>query len=253
MKTITKFACFIIFAISLLSCNASSDESIETTDSGLGEVSTPTANAGIDRVVKLATEIVLDGSQSSDPDGKSLSYKWRITSKPDGSEIDLKLDNSANPSFTPNTKGSFVFTLEVSNGTKTDNDSVKIIANDQEDLKPTLLLESFGENQYQVVLLSPDEYQSVGLVGVQNIGIKCIGFSDLIGLNLYSPAAKGFNDFQSISFSDLDGKRKNAGMNLHLYSFKCSQPPEFKPGNSASITYDNLAPVVGKENIQFLD
>ena len=39
---------------------------------------TPLANAGPDQVIEAGEEVILDGSQSSDPDGDTLIYHWDI-------------------------------------------------------------------------------------------------------------------------------------------------------------------------------
>src|SRR6185369_5861699 len=47
----------------------------------------PKADAGEDQKVDVNTEAKLDGSKSSDEDGKIASYKWEQT---DGPQVDLK-------------------------------------------------------------------------------------------------------------------------------------------------------------------
>src|SRR5206468_11320370 len=47
----------------------------------------PKADAGDDQKVQVNTEVKLDGSKSSDEDGKIVSYKWEQT---DGPKVDLK-------------------------------------------------------------------------------------------------------------------------------------------------------------------
>jgi lysophospholipase L1-like esterase len=58
----------------------------------------PEADAGADQTdVKETTEVTLDGSGSSDPDGTIDSYEWTQT---DGTTVQLANDNTATPSFT---------------------------------------------------------------------------------------------------------------------------------------------------------
>jgi predicted phosphodiesterase len=58
----------------------------------------PIANAGLDQIVKPKTTVMLNGSQSTDPDGTILqSYKWEQTSGP---TVTLNPTNTAIASFT---------------------------------------------------------------------------------------------------------------------------------------------------------
>ncbi len=81
----------------------------------------PIANAGQDQQTYTGNTIQLDGSNSSDEDGDSLSYSWSITSTPIGSNAQLVNANALMPSVTPDMEGTYVFSLIVNDGT---NDSV---------------------------------------------------------------------------------------------------------------------------------
>jgi chitinase len=56
----------------------------------------PVANGGDDQIVSANTEVTLDGSKSSDEDGKLASYKWEQT---DGPKVDIKHSDEAKASF----------------------------------------------------------------------------------------------------------------------------------------------------------
>ena len=56
----------------------------------------PVANGGDDQTVSANTEVTLDGSKSSDEDGKLVSYKWEQT---DGPKVDIKDSDEAKASF----------------------------------------------------------------------------------------------------------------------------------------------------------
>jgi K319L-like, PKD domain/Bacterial Ig domain/Calcineurin-like phosphoesterase len=56
----------------------------------------PVANGGDDQTVSANTEVTLDGSKSSDEDGKLVSYKWEQT---DGPKVDIKDSGEAKASF----------------------------------------------------------------------------------------------------------------------------------------------------------
>lgn len=93
----------------------------------------PVAKAGEDQYVNERTEIQLDGSASSDPDGDALSYRWEQTGGP--SKVTFDDDRKAKPTITfpmlapnqVNVSGTspVELTLTVSDGEKTATDIVE--------------------------------------------------------------------------------------------------------------------------------
>jgi YVTN family beta-propeller protein len=88
----------------------------------------PNADAGSDQSVNSNEVVQLDGSNSSDPNGSSLTYFWNQTSGP---EITLSDPTSPNPTFVApetNEKTDLVFQLTVTNeeGTSSEPDEVII-------------------------------------------------------------------------------------------------------------------------------
>ncbi|MDO8843283.1 MAG: hypothetical protein Q7U98_05780 [Methylicorpusculum sp.] len=83
----------------------------------------PVANAGADRVVRIASQVHLDGSLSYDPQPgpDSLSYNWIQTV---GTAVTLVGAHQSNPSFIPTRPGNYTFKLTVSNGTNAGYDEV---------------------------------------------------------------------------------------------------------------------------------
>lgn len=80
----------------------------------------PTADAGADISIMATakkTQITLDGSKSFDPDGDALTFKWKLNG-----EL-ISEDAVYTSSFD---KGSYVFTLEVSDGIDTATDTVNV-------------------------------------------------------------------------------------------------------------------------------
>ena len=61
---------------------------------------TPIADAGADQMVNiLAGSVALDGSGSYDPEGRNLSYSWRIVYQPAGSAVSFSNHDTSNTTF----------------------------------------------------------------------------------------------------------------------------------------------------------
>lgn len=61
----------------------------------------------------LGTEVTLRGSASTDADGDTLSYAWSVDARPAGSTALLSAGNVADPRFTADQEGSYIFRLRV--------------------------------------------------------------------------------------------------------------------------------------------
>ena len=70
-------------------------------------------------VAETCTELILDGSASTAPEGTSLTYEWELVSAPSGSSLtskDLTDSTGITTGLTPDEAGTYVFTLTVYNG-----------------------------------------------------------------------------------------------------------------------------------------
>jgi len=74
----------------------------------------PVADAGLDRVSPVPSQVRLNGTGSYDPDViDELIYTWKQL---EGPQIDLQNNNTASPFFDCNEQGSYVFELVISDG-----------------------------------------------------------------------------------------------------------------------------------------
>ncbi|MCF7805485.1 MAG: hypothetical protein K9N46_08965 [Candidatus Marinimicrobia bacterium] len=90
--------------------------------------SSPVAVAGSDQEASIGETVLLDGSNSMDPDGDTLNYQWELLSKPDASEANIENSTSVAASFVADTRGSYQVKLTVSDGTDSDNDALSVTA-----------------------------------------------------------------------------------------------------------------------------
>jgi len=84
------------------------------TDQSASTGQPPTASAGTDQAATTGNLVTLDGTSSSDPDGSSLTYYWSQSS---GTTVSLSSTTSSQPTFTPSSADTYVFSLVVDDGT----------------------------------------------------------------------------------------------------------------------------------------
>ena len=97
---------------------AQAEDTVKVTVESVNHV--PLAEAGNPQTINLTPtlglKVTLDGSNSSDLDGNTLSYIWSQISGP---SVSLTGSNTATPSFTPGTAGTYIFELKVYDGKDT--------------------------------------------------------------------------------------------------------------------------------------
>ena len=88
----------------------------------------PIANAGPDQLdVSMGTPVALDGTASSDPAGRPLTFAWKFVVRPAGSAATLVNPASATPSFTPDRNGRYEVRVTVKAGGEAATDTVVVI------------------------------------------------------------------------------------------------------------------------------
>src|SRR5437870_5703640 len=79
------------------------------------KVQPPVAGATAPQTVNVGTVVQLDGSSSSDPQGRQLAYIWDLLLLPPGSAATLNNPQSVNPSFRADVAGKYQVRLVVQN------------------------------------------------------------------------------------------------------------------------------------------
>jgi len=90
------------------------------------ENSPPVADAGEDGEAQVGDAVQLDGFGSYDDDGEMLSFNWKFTSKPVISNAVLYNATMAAPYFIADVAGDYTISLNVSDGSESDDDAVNI-------------------------------------------------------------------------------------------------------------------------------
>lgn len=83
----------------------------------------PIADAGDDLEAHVGDLVVLDGSDSYDPDGDTITYEWTQVS---GADVELTGADGSAPTFAALEASELIFELEVSDGQEASTDQVKV-------------------------------------------------------------------------------------------------------------------------------
>lgn len=95
---------------------------------GTSQNQPPTAEVTVrSSSVNVGSQVLLDGSSSSDPNEDSLHFNWSLRT-PSNSSASLSDASAEQPTFTPDILGDYTATLEVSDGTATTSDEVTVTA-----------------------------------------------------------------------------------------------------------------------------
>jgi hypothetical protein len=106
----------------------------------------PVANAGADQTVQAGTNVTLNGSGSTDPDGDPLAFQWTQTG---GDAVVLSNGTAANATFlAPNAATTLTFELRVSDnlGSDTDTTTVTVTTTPPPANTPKLYVANFAFN-----------------------------------------------------------------------------------------------------------
>jgi len=102
-------------------------DAVDTATDATNEAPTAEATVASSQPFSVNDPVQLDGTGSSDPDNDELSYEWTLDT-PSESNASLEGPNTVDPTFTPDVKGTYTATLEVSDGEDTDTDDASVMA-----------------------------------------------------------------------------------------------------------------------------
>lgn len=94
----------------------------------LDQNTAPSAVATASASVIVGATVTLNGSSSSDADGDNLTFSWTMLSQPSGSGASLTGASASTATFEADAIGTYVFELQVSDGTDTAADTVQVMA-----------------------------------------------------------------------------------------------------------------------------
>jgi len=128
----------------ILSLTVSNGVASNTADVTISTSSVPpVANAGPNQFVNIGSTVQLDGSGSTDLNGKLLSYHWTMISLPPNSAATLSDPNAVKPTFTADLPGTYQVQLVVNDGYNNSAPSTVAITTNP----PTVPMAFAGQNR----------------------------------------------------------------------------------------------------------
>ncbi|MFY8021669.1 MAG: glycosyl hydrolase [Bacteroidia bacterium] len=107
--------------------------------------SQPIAHAGENKLIELpSSTVLLDASKSSSGGGPALTYLWKQVYGPDIANINNP--NASSTTVSGLAEGVYLFQLNVSNGTYSDQDEVYVIVSTSNNVLPKISINSPGSN-----------------------------------------------------------------------------------------------------------
>jgi Flp pilus assembly protein TadD len=137
----------------------------------------PVAGSGPDLTVNVGDLVILDGSNSSDPDGDQLTFNWTFTSRPFGSTVTLNDTTSMNPAFKTDIPGTYVIGLTVNDGTL-DSDNIDVVTISAVEEATTSPVKGTTTSPVEEATTSPVEEATTSISKGQEEPIKEINLSD---------------------------------------------------------------------------
>ncbi|MCA0900240.1 MULTISPECIES: PKD domain-containing protein [Microbulbifer] len=93
----------------------------------------PVAEAGSNQSTMPGQSVILNGADSSDADGDTLSYQWSVVQAPSGAETSFSASTSVETNFSADIPGTYEIRLTVNDGAASDTDSVSVVIAEDSD------------------------------------------------------------------------------------------------------------------------
>lgn len=126
----------------------------EITLTAVNEAGIPQASAGNDTIVKVGTDLQLDGSNSSSPYTDELSYSWSVSNAPEGANARISDTQIVNPIFTADLVGDYEISLVVNDGVDESEPDNILISVAEQLAAPEISLESGTYKGIQTVTIN---------------------------------------------------------------------------------------------------
>jgi hypothetical protein len=133
------------------------------------------ADAGVDQNILIGSEVILDGSYSSDAKGEDFTFAWKFISKPENSAAEFEDYTSVSPGFIADKQGKYRIELTIAN-TGTDADTVTVSAFRVQSVEGTYTVITPGPNvgirDFEVVddiLYATCEFTEIGGISANKI------------------------------------------------------------------------------------
>lgn len=126
----------VFLSFLVVACGGGGDSSSSSNTPTAPINNRPVANAGVDAEVNTGESYALDGSNSSDANGDTLTYKWTIISKPEESNLIFNSSSSPTLIFTPDVDGEYQIGLVVNDGSLDSISNTVIITSTTPNIAP---------------------------------------------------------------------------------------------------------------------
>ncbi len=190
--------------------------------------SAPTAKIAPPAAVNAGDNVSLNGSGSFDPDGNAITYHWALT-PPLGSKAVLSNPSAVNPTFTADIPGDYVVRLIVNDGTVDSAPATAIVNSNGVPVADAGL--------DQLIVLDGTVVQLIGDASSDPDGDRLTYAWTFVSRPPGSKAELDAPTFARPRFTaDIKGS--------YVATLLVSDPSGAKSGDSVTVSFNNLAPVV---------
>lgn len=166
----------------------------------------PRAAVAAPASVRWRTNVALDGTASTDPNGNALSFHWAILSSPAGSTATLSDLNAPAPTFTADRPGLYVVQLVVNDGVVDSAPaSASVIATNVIPTARTDTASTTGSSTVDVAVLANDEDADGDPLSIAAITQPANGTASIVGSSVRYTPNPGFSGTDALNYQVTDG------------------------------------------------